>query len=146
VGDSIHLVIHDLSRFRDLQPDADDLGFGRFATASTSASTSPAAQLSRILRDGPAVGVHTIVWADSYNTLSRWFDRAALRDFGQRVLLQMSAVDSSHLMDSAAASQLGTYRALLHDHDRGQTEKFRPYSLPSAAWLASTLTRSVSEG
>jgi hypothetical protein len=134
--ESIYLVIHNLARFRDLQPDADDLGLGRFAPASTSGPASPAAQLSRILRDGPSVGIHTLVWADSFNTLSRWFDRAALRDFGQRVLMQMSAVDSSHLIDSAAASQLGAYRALLHDHDRGQTEKFRPYALPSTTWLA----------
>src|SRR5690606_21064251 len=65
----IYLVIHDLARFRDLQPDADEWGLGRFSQATGSGAASPAAQLSRILRDGPAVGVHTIVWADSYNTL-----------------------------------------------------------------------------
>jgi hypothetical protein len=131
--ESIYLVIHDLARFRELQPDADELGLGRFGATD---SNTPAARLNQILREGPAVGIHTLVWADSYHTLSRWFDRAALRDFGQRVLMQMSAVDSSHLMDSAAASQLGAYRALLHDQDRGQTEKFRPYALPPASWLA----------
>jgi hypothetical protein len=131
--ESVYLVIHDLARFRQLQPDEDEFGLGRFGATTAS---SPAAQLARILREGPAVGIHTLVWADSFHTLSRWFDRATLRDFGQRVLMQMSAVDSSHLMDSAAASQLGAYRALLHDQDRGQTEKFRPYALPSPNWLA----------
>jgi hypothetical protein len=131
--DSVYLVVHDLARFRDLQPAADDFGLGRFGDAN---STTPAARLARILRDGPASGIHTLVWADGYHTISRWFDRQSLRDFGQRVLLQMSAVDSSHLMDSTVASQLGAYRAILFDPDRGEAEKFRPYAFPSAQWLA----------
>jgi hypothetical protein len=40
-------------------------------------------------------------------------------------------------MDSVAASQLGGFRALFHDHERGHAEKFRPYGVPDAAWLRS---------
>jgi hypothetical protein len=131
----IYLVIHDLGRFRTLQPSPDDYGLGSFSAEQ--AEGNAAAQLARILREGPAVGVHTLVWADGHHTLSRWFERGSLRDFAHRVLLQMSAVDSSHLMDSVAASQLGGFRALFHDHERGHAEKFRPYGVPDAAWLRS---------
>ena len=53
-----------------------------------------------------------------------------------RVLFQMSAADSSTLIDIPAASKLGVHRALFYSEDRGQPEKFRPYGLPSEEWLA----------
>jgi len=133
------LLINDLGRFRDLQPKADEFGFSGFGEEQTD---DPGKYLSEILREGPAVGVHTLVWADNYNNVTRWFDRSVLRDFAYRVLFQMSATDSSNLMDSAAASHLGPYRAFFHDDDRGQHEKFRPYGAPTpdlldevASWL-----------
>ncbi|MCA9170935.1 MAG: hypothetical protein KDB23_24845, partial [Planctomycetales bacterium] len=92
-------------------------------------------QLANILREGPNVGVHTLLWADGYHTITRWLERSSLREFGQRALMQMSATDSSHLMDSAAASQLGANRAVLYDHDRGLAERFRPYGVPNDGWL-----------
>ena len=47
-----------------------------------------------------------------------------------RVLFQMSAADSSNLIDSPLASRLGQHRALYHTEDRAQPEKFRPYGPP----------------
>ncbi|MEO8496662.1 MAG: hypothetical protein ABI614_16460, partial [Planctomycetota bacterium] len=58
-----------------------------------------------------------------------------LRDLDYRVLSQMSATDSSNLMDSPAASRLGTHRALLYSEEQGTFEKFRPYAPPSDEWL-----------
>lgn len=52
-----------------------------------------------------------------------------------RVLFQMSAADSSTLIDNPQASKLGVHRALFHSEDRSQPEKFRPYGLPSEEWL-----------
>ena len=126
------LLINDLGRFRDLQPKADEFGFSGFGEEKTD---DPGKYLSEILREGPAVGVHTLVWADNYNNATRWFDRPVLRDFAYRVLFQMSATDSSNLMDSAAASHLGPYRAFFHDDDRGQHQKFRPYGPPTSELL-----------
>ena len=54
-----------------------------------------------------------------------------------RVLQQMSANDSSNLMDSPAASKLGGHTAIFYSEERGQAEKFRPYGLPTGDWLAS---------
>ena len=61
--------------------------------------------------------------------------RYSLRDIEMRVLFQMSATDSSNLMDSPAASKLGVHRAMFYSEEQGQAEKFRPYGPPSADWL-----------
>lgn len=131
-GEPIYLIVHDLARFRDLRPDPDDFGLGSFGDAPVE---KPSAHFAKILRDGPSVGVHVLMWADCYHTVSRALDRNSLRDVSNRLLFQMSATDSSHLMDSAGASNLGAYRGLLCDHDRGQSEKFRPYGIPTSEWL-----------
>jgi hypothetical protein len=129
-GEPVFLVIYNLARFRDLKK-ADDYSFGDDDNAGAGK------KLAAILREGPAVGVHTLVWCDSYNNVNRWFDRQALRDFEMRVLFQMSATDSSNLMDNPAASRLGAYTAIFYSEERGQAEKFRPYGLPAAQWLRS---------
>jgi DNA segregation ATPase FtsK/SpoIIIE, S-DNA-T family len=51
----------------------------------------------------------------------------------------MGAEDSSRLIDSSAASKLGPYRAIYFSEEQGQVEKFRPYSLPTAEWLDSSI-------
>jgi hypothetical protein len=58
-----------------------------------------------------------------------------MREFDHRVLFQMSATDSSNLIDSPAANKLGFYRALAYSEEQGVIEKFRPYALPPADWL-----------
>jgi hypothetical protein len=130
----LFLVIHNLARFRDLKK-SDDFSF------DDSAETGAAKNLATILREGPAVGVHTLVWCDSLSNVSRWLDRQALRDFDMRVLMQMSANDSSNLMDSPAASKLGGHTAIFYSEERGQAEKFRPYGMPTRQWLASVAGR-----
>ncbi|MCL4192403.1 MAG: hypothetical protein KJZ87_11785, partial [Thermoguttaceae bacterium] len=49
---------------------------------------------------------------------------------------QMNATDSSNLMDSPAAGQLGVHRAIFYDEGDGSAEKFRPYGPPSDEFLA----------
>ncbi len=125
------LFIFGLQRFRELRKSDDDFGFGRRGEREP----APAERLATILRDGPLVGLHTVVWCDSLVNLQRAFDRPLLREFGMRVLLQMSATDSSTLMDSPAASKLGRHRALFLHEEQERAEKFRPYGLPAADWL-----------
>ena len=97
---------------------------------------SPAKQFAAILREGSPLGIHTLVWCDTYSNVTRMLDRQSLRDFEMRVLFQMNANDSSSLMDSPEASRLGVHRALFYDEGQGRMEKFRPYGLPSNEWLA----------
>lgn len=58
-----------------------------------------------------------------------------------RAVFQMSAEDSSNLIDTPAASRLGLHRAFFFDEEQGQLEKFRPYGLPSEEWLAGAGSR-----
>lgn len=129
----VFLVLDDLGRFRDLRKGDEDYGFG---SLDRDRSRTPAQLLGDVLRDGPAVGVHTIVWCDSYNNADRWLSRQALREFEMRVAFQMAATDSSNLLDTPAASRLGANRALLFSDERGTLEKFRPYGPPTDEWLA----------
>jgi len=130
---AIYLVVFDLQRFRDLRKGEDDFGFSRYGEEK---ETPPSKLFVNILRDGPAVGVHTIVWCDSLNNLNRTFDRSALKEFEVRVLFQMSANDSSTLIDSPVAGRLGPHRALYFSEEEGRLEKFRPYGRPTPEWLS----------
>ncbi|MBN2210109.1 MAG: hypothetical protein JW709_01820, partial [Sedimentisphaerales bacterium] len=123
----IYLVVFGLQRFRDLRRSEDDFSFSLDADAS---APKPDKQFIEIIREGPAVGIHTLVWADSMAGLERCVDRASMREFDNLVLFQMSAADSSLLIDSPAANTLGPHRALLFSEERGTLEKFRPYAPP----------------
>lgn len=132
----IFLVVYDLGRFRDLRRGEDDFGFSLDEEKPASAGK----QFANILREGPGVGVHSLLWCDSYNNVIRGLDRQGLRDVEYRVVFQMNAADSSNLIDNPAASRLGVHRAILYDEGRGTMEKFRPYGIPSDAWLAHLTT------
>ena len=130
---SIYLVIYGLQRARDLRQE--EPGFSTFGGAEEETPPSPAQQFSIILREGPDLGVHTVVWCDTLTNLNRSLDRRALREFAMRVVFQMSAEDSANLIDTPAASKLGPYRALFYSEDEGRLEKFRPYGIPDRVWL-----------
>jgi S-DNA-T family DNA segregation ATPase FtsK/SpoIIIE len=125
------LVVFGLHRFRELRKSDDDFGYGRRGDKAA----SPADQFAAIVKDGPAVGVHVIVWVDSLTNFNRSLERSMLKEFGQRVLFQMSATDSSNLLDTPVASRLGRNRALFTQEDQDRPEKFRPYGLPGLEWV-----------
>jgi energy-coupling factor transporter ATP-binding protein EcfA2 len=127
----VFIVIYDLSRFRDLRRSEDDFSFSMDDDKPVSADK----HLATVLRDGPAFGVHTLIWCDTYNSVSRAFDRQTLRELDNRILFQMSATDSANLMDSPIASRLGEHRAILYSEEQGQFEKFRPYGPPANEWV-----------
>ena len=125
------LFLHGLQRLRDLRRPDDDFGYARKGETAV----TPYKQFMNILREGPPLGVFTILWCDTLGNLQRTFDRQGLREFEMRVLFQMSPTDSSTLMDTPLAAKLGMHRALLYTEDQGRLEKFRPYGLPTLAWL-----------
>ena len=130
-----YLLVYGLQRARDLRQE--DMGFGGFGGfGEEPAAPNPAQQFTTILREGPDLGIHTLVWCDTMTNLNRSLERRALREFAMRVAFQMSAEDSANLLDSPLASKLGPYRALFYDEEEGRLEKFRPYGLPSETWLS----------
>lgn len=125
------LLVHGLHRFRELRKPEDDFGFGR----KSDKPASPGELFINIVREGPSVGIHTVLWCDSLTNFQRALDRSGLREFVYRVLFQMSAADSSHLLDTPVASRLGANRALFAEEGAEKPEKFRPYGIPPGSWL-----------
>jgi len=128
----LYLVITNGGRFRELRRAEDDFSF----SSAADKPAQPDKQWGEILRNGPAWGVHSLVWCDSYNNVSRMIDRLLMREFELRVAFQMSAADSTSLLDTPAAGRLSQHRGLFNSEDVGSLEKFRPYAPPSDEWLA----------
>ncbi len=130
------IFIYALQRYRMLRKNEDDFSFS-MSSGDEAKAPNPAKEFGEILRDGPGVGIHILTWVDTLASLERTFERSAQREFDNRVLFQMSAADSSSLIDSPAANNLGFYRGLSCSEEQGVMEKFRPYALPGPAWIQS---------
>ena len=87
------------------------------------------------------MGIHTILWIDTFNNYNRFIERSVQREFENRVLFQMSQMDSTQLIESQAAGRLGEKRALVFCEENGRVEKFRPWGLASEEWLAEQANR-----
>ena len=131
---SLYLVIYDLAQIRDLRQTEDDFSFS--FSKDKPAVPAPDRRFREILKEGPVVGIHVLLWCESYNSLTRAVDRLSLREIEFRVAMQMSGADSTSLIDSPAATLLGENRALLYRDDVGTQTKFRPYGPPTNEWLA----------
>jgi len=131
-GPSVYLVIYGLQRYRMLRKQEESFGF---SSSDEEKKPQPDKLFAELLREGPAAGIHTLAWADTPATIERMLDRTSLREFDYRVLFQMSANDSSNLIDSPIANKLGFHRAICYSEEQGVMEKFRPYALPDAAFL-----------
>jgi hypothetical protein len=129
---SVYLILLGIQRMRDLKRQDDDFGF---MSKSEDPPTSPDKQLATLLREGSALGIHTLLWCDTLNNLQRALDRTAMREFAMRVVFQMNVADSSNLIDSPAAAKLGMHRAIYCSEEEGRMEKFRPYETLPEAWL-----------
>jgi S-DNA-T family DNA segregation ATPase FtsK/SpoIIIE len=129
-NDPVYVIIYAMHRFRDLRK-SDDYSY----SAPEDGKKTPAQQFAEILREGPPLGIHVLAWTDTVSNLERTLERNSLREFDSRVLFQMSATDSTQLIDSPVAATLGRHRALLYREQLGVPEKFRPYAMPESAWF-----------
>jgi hypothetical protein len=125
---SIYLCIFGLQRYRSLRK-SEETSFSFGSSDEGEKKQAPDKIFSDILRDGPHAGMHVIAWIDTPVSIERTLDRSSMREFDNRVLFQMSANDSSNLIDSPAANKLGMFRALAYSEEQGTVEKFRPYAL-----------------
>ena len=128
----IFLIVHDLQRFKSLRPD-DEFRFSLDDDAS--AGTTPSQTFANLLGEGGPMGIHILAATDTWNNVSRWIPRKLMAEFEMRVLFQMSANDSSNLIDSPAATTLGMHRALFYNEHQGTLETFRPYAMPDKSWF-----------
>ncbi len=116
---------------------------------------------AKLIQQGPAVGIHTLLWCDRMGTIGAVVGggdiQNAMAQFSHRVALQMSADESVSFLGISTASKLGGERAYYRNEQwpADEIEKFKPYSWLSSVelkgalnklrgyWLAS---RRVSEG
>ena len=137
---SIYFMIFGLQRDRDLRKDDTLMTSTWDHTDKVVEQEKPMIEkLGTICREGPDLGIHTIIWCDTFANLSRAFDRKEQGEFDMRIALQMGEDDSRNLIDSDAATKLGSFRAIYYDEERaGLLEKFRPYSYPDNNWIIET--------
>lgn len=131
---AIYAVIFGLQRFRALRK-TEDSSFSFGSGSDEPKKVAADKVFADLLRDGPHLGIHTIAWIDTPVSIERTLDRTSMREFDNRVLFQMSANDSSNLIDSPAANKLGMFRALSYSEEQGTMEKFRPYALLPSDFL-----------
>lgn len=130
----IYLTLLGLHRVRDLRQQDDAFAFGGF---SDEAQPSPTKILADLLRDGPEMGIHLMLWCDTVANLRRSVDRRGLSEIGFRIAGAMSEQDSSELIDDPVAGRLDKpHRVILYDDEHpGVLTKFRPFIVRDAKWL-----------
>jgi hypothetical protein len=127
----IFLFVHGLQKFGKLRYEED---FSFSSDAETAAN--PAAQLNKLILEGPSHGIHVVITCDTYNNVNRFLSKKAFSEIEMRVLFQMSANDSASLIDNPRAGSLGLHRAIFFNEQQGHLELFRPYALPADDWIA----------
>lgn len=126
------LAVCNLGQFRELRKAEDDYGMGGFGEAK---AATPASLFAEVTKRGPSVGIHVVLWSDTFSNALRWLSNSLLREFETRIAFRMNQTDSSNLVDSPVAVGLENGRAIIYRDQTGTTEKFRPFAWPTTEWL-----------
>ncbi len=125
ISSNVYIAVFDFQNCR---------AFDRDTSGRIEKPSSQAALLEYVLRNGPSVGVFTILQTDNLESLGRV--GSVLSAFNYRVALQMSEGDSNKVVGSSAANKLfvfnrpaSRFRAYLRDNNRNLTIKFKPYKI-----------------
>lgn len=136
-AETIFMVFTGLHRMQDLREDE--------GAAWSAGGETPNARntFAKLLREGPEVGIHSVLWVDSYSSAARVLDRRMLGDCGRRILGAMSEQDSLALIDDPAAGHLNKpHRLVRFDEERpGEIETFRPYAVTDQSWFLDAARR-----
>lgn len=130
----ILLAIRNLGQFRSLRREDDDYGMGSFGGSKT---VTTASMLGDLIRKGPIVGIHLMIWSDTFANAMRWLSNSLLREFDTRIAFRLNQTDSASLIDTPAAASLSPGRAILYRDQTGAADRFRPFSWPGEEWLRS---------
>lgn len=136
----ILLLVRNIGQFRELRREEDDYGMGGFGEPK---AATVASLFGQIVKQGPLVGVHVIVWSDTFSNAMRWLSNALLREFENRIAFRMNQTDSASLVDTPVAATLVQGRAVLYRDQTGTCDKFRPFAWPSQTWLEAVITGDV---
>ena len=119
----IVLVLFGVQRARNLRRE------DRISFAPPTDGGSIHENLGKILREGPEFGIHTIIWCDTVQSVSRILDNSALNEIGHRVAGVLSSADSIKLFDEPVAANTDREnRMICYDDERiGIYTSIRPY-------------------
>ncbi len=132
------LAIRNIGQFRSLRRDEDDYGMSGFGAVKEATSAS---MLGDLIRKGPLVGIHIIIWSDTFSNAMRWLSNSLLREFDNRVAFRLNQTDSASLIDTPVAASLSQGRAILYRDQTGSADRFRPFDWPTQEWLQSVTER-----
>jgi hypothetical protein len=124
-----NLVVNRLARHREAAPPV------VFAVNGVqNADPSLLTHLDQILHEGPAVGVHGLIWGTTPSAVGE----RVLQRCGVRVVGPLDTATSTALIDSSRAAQLRDHQVLLYDEFESRLVLLRPYARADAAWIATT--------
>ena len=125
----IVFAVRNIGQFPSLRRDYEN------AEKSLSKSAPAAPRFADLLRQGPLVGIHVIMWADTFATALQCLSNSLLREFDTRIALAMNSQDSTSLISSPNAASIDTDAAILYSEQTGSVHQFRPFAWPSVEWL-----------
>lgn len=127
----VFLFLFGIQRARDLRQA--DTGFFSDDDGQASLHSS----LTKILREGPEFGVHTVIWCDTPQNANKILSSQAMNELGHRVSGSLSAGDSMRYFDDTVASKLDrANRMICYDDEHvGVFTQIRPFLPPSPEWL-----------
>jgi hypothetical protein len=126
------LVLNGLQRALDLAPEDP---FGDLDDANS--GPRPASMLARILRDGPDVGVHTLVVVDGLVQFDRRLGRDLLAEFGWRLAgSSLSVQDVQTVTESYTEGAVRRHQVLIADQLKAKTRRVRAYPRHTTESLA----------
>jgi S-DNA-T family DNA segregation ATPase FtsK/SpoIIIE len=95
--------------------------------------------LELVMRDGPEVGVHVWIWAETVGGAARRLSSRMMRECSWRIAGKMSPDDSLSLLGSERAAEIRDRQLVLSNEDLGVLTRAMTFALPSPRWLAETL-------
>ncbi|WP_456598809.1 FtsK/SpoIIIE domain-containing protein [Blastococcus sp. SYSU DS0616] len=102
-------------------------------------------KLERVMRDGPEVGVHVWLWADSVAGAHRRLTPRMMRELGWRVAGKMSRDDSQTFIGTGQAFDLRESQLLISNEDIGVLTRVTAYAPPSREWVTQIVAAASSE-
>lgn len=125
---AVVLAISGIGRANDLDPDE--------YSYDEEDSEPLAATLQRILRDGPDVGIHCVVMAESASALHRRLGPASLDYFGLRVAGQLRGdAERQSILEDFRGIEIRGSQLVLFDRRTERRTKFHPFGPVTSDWL-----------
>ena len=130
------IVLWGVHRARDLDPENSGFGF-----VADEAAVDPSADLEWLIRNGPEVGCHVLIWADTPASLGRRLSAIAIRDCSIRVSGPLNDIDA----DRFEVPAVGLRRAQLAvaNVDADRQWRVRSYAQPSSQWLLGVASAAI---